>query len=133
MRIKFFAMDVLRDMLAAFSEEIRLRMVMLLFDSRLSVNCFVQAMKLPQSTVSRHLSVLRKSGIVKVKNVHNRNYYTLNMDDQRGKLKQGLFNVFFQSLKDEEPFKTDRRKIAEMKESCPAACYFCVNDIVNEI
>lgn len=129
MRIKFFAMDVLRDILAAFSEEIRLRMVMLLFDSKLSVKCFVQAMNLPQSTVSRHLSVLRKSGIVKVKNVHNRSYYTLNREDPRGKLKERLFNAFFESLEGEEPFKTDRQTIARMKEECPAACAFCVNDM----
>jgi ArsR family transcriptional regulator, arsenate/arsenite/antimonite-responsive transcriptional repressor len=124
----FVAMDVLKNILTAFSEEIRVRIILLLYDSRLSVGCFVEALDLPQSTVSRHLSLMRRSGIVKVKNVKNRSYYMLNTDDPKGKLKERLFKVFFQSLKDEEPFKKDRKKIAEMKESCPAACYFCVQN-----
>ena len=121
-------MDILKDILTSFSEEIRVRMILLLYDSKLSVNCFVEAMNLPQSTVSRHLGIMRRSGIVTVKNVHNRSYYMLSMADPKGKLKERLFDALFESLKNEEPFKTDRKKIADMKESCPAACYFCVQE-----
>lgn len=119
-------MDDLRDILTAFSEEIRLRIIMLLCDSKLSVTCFVHALNLPQSTVSRHLAILRRSRIVKVIRVHNHSYYTLNREEPMAQLKQRLFDAFLLSLKDEELFKADRKNIMEMKSDCTAACEVCV-------
>lgn len=119
-------MDDLKEILSAFSEEIRLRIIMLLCDSKLSVNCFAHALNLPQSTVSRHLGVLRRSRIVKVIRVHNHSYYILNREEPMAQLKQRLFDAYFLSLKDEELFKADRKNITEMKSDCTAACEVCI-------
>lgn len=126
MRIDYHVMEDLREILAAFSEEIRLRIVMLLCESKLSVNCFVIALKLPQSTVSRHLGILRRCGIVKVSRVHNHSYYVLNLEGPHSKLKHRMFDAFFLSLKDDEPFRTDRKNLSDMKGDCSAACDVCV-------
>ncbi len=49
---------------AAFSDPTRLRILHLLNDGELCVGDLVTTLKLPQPTVSRHLSYLRRSGLV---------------------------------------------------------------------
>lgn len=49
----------------SLSDEIRVRIVNLLFHSDLYVCEIVDVLKLPQSTVSRHLTILKNANIVK--------------------------------------------------------------------
>ncbi len=51
----------------ALSDEIRLRIVNILYEQELCVCEMVDALKLPQSTISRHLAVLRNAGLVEDK------------------------------------------------------------------
>ncbi|MCX8074187.1 MAG: metalloregulator ArsR/SmtB family transcription factor [Clostridia bacterium] len=51
-------------LMKALSDEIRLRIINLLFHSDLYVCEVVDILKLPQSTVSRHLTVMRNANIV---------------------------------------------------------------------
>jgi ArsR family transcriptional regulator, arsenate/arsenite/antimonite-responsive transcriptional repressor len=64
-------------MFRAFSDPIRLRILHLLRPSELCVCDLVEILKLPQPTVSRHLSYLRKAGLVKAREQRSWNFYTL--------------------------------------------------------
>jgi len=115
-------MSDLKEILAALSEEIRLRIIVLLENSTLCVNCFIRVFDLPQSTVSRHLSVLRKSGLVKVTRGCTNNYYSIRTEEPFRRLKQQLIETYRQTLRDTEPFKSDLKKLYELKDECTADC-----------
>lgn len=57
------------EQLKALSEEVRLRILCLLSDGELCVCDLIGALGLPQSTVSRHLAYLKKSGWVESRRV----------------------------------------------------------------
>lgn len=54
----------METLLSAFSERVRLRILNLIGDTELCVCFFVQALQLPQPTISRHLAYLRKANVV---------------------------------------------------------------------
>jgi len=64
----------------AFGEPSRLRILRLLASKPLTVNDIVDRMKLSQSTVSRHLRVLRDAGILTDRRDGQCVYYSLNKD-----------------------------------------------------
>jgi ArsR family transcriptional regulator len=55
------------EILKALAHPVRLRMVEGLINNECNVNKIVDKLKLPQSTVSQHLSILRNKGIVEVR------------------------------------------------------------------
>jgi len=55
------------EMLKALGHPVRLRMVEGLLAGECNVNKMVKALKLPQSTVSQHLGILKNKGIVKIR------------------------------------------------------------------
>jgi ArsR family transcriptional regulator len=61
----------------AFADPIRLRILNLIQDGELCVCDLVVALKLPQPTVSRHLSYLRRAGLVRVRQERSWNFYEL--------------------------------------------------------
>ena len=67
------AMDVLR----AIADPTRLRLVFLLGESELSVGELVDTLAIPQSTVSRHLALLRRSKLVRTRRQGTTVFYTL--------------------------------------------------------
>jgi len=54
----------MESLLRALSERVRLRILNLIGDSELCVCFFVEALDLPQPTISRHLAYLRREGVV---------------------------------------------------------------------
>ena len=64
-------------MFRAFSDPIRLRILHLLRDGELCVCDLVEILHAPQPTVSRHLSYLRRAGLVNVRQQRSWNFYTL--------------------------------------------------------
>ena len=64
-------------MFRAFSDPIRLRILSLIQPGELCVCDLVAVLKLPQPTISRHLSYLRRAGLVKVRQERSWNYYEL--------------------------------------------------------
>ncbi|MGH7935493.1 MAG: ArsR/SmtB family transcription factor [Chthoniobacterales bacterium] len=54
----------MEDMLHALGERVRLRILSLIGDTELCVCFFVEALELPQPTISRHLGFLRRRGVV---------------------------------------------------------------------
>jgi ArsR family transcriptional regulator len=61
----------------AFSDTTRLRILYLLRDGELCVCDLVEVMRLPQPTISRHLSYLRRVGVVKAREERSWNFYAL--------------------------------------------------------
>jgi ArsR family transcriptional regulator, arsenate/arsenite/antimonite-responsive transcriptional repressor len=61
----------------AFADPIRLRILNLIQDGELCVCDLVQVLRLPQPTVSRHLSYLRRAGLVRVRQERSWNFYEL--------------------------------------------------------
>jgi ArsR family transcriptional regulator len=64
-------------MFRAFSDPIRLRILSLVQTGELCVCDLVEVLKLPQPTISRHLSYLRRAGLVKVRQERSWNFYEL--------------------------------------------------------
>jgi DNA-binding transcriptional ArsR family regulator len=62
----------------AFSDQSRLRIVILLANKELTVGEIVKAMDISQPTVSRHLAVLRQADIVVDRREGQKVYYSLN-------------------------------------------------------
>jgi ArsR family transcriptional regulator len=112
----------IKDILFAFSEEIRLRIILLLRNSILCVNCLTEALDLPQPTISRHLSLLRRTGILEVTKDKLHCYYTLNKSEPFGLLKKDLAKVFHNTLKGTEPFKWDFKRLKAVEKNCNASC-----------
>jgi ArsR family transcriptional regulator len=57
----------METLLRALGERVRLRILHLIGDTELCVCFFVQALQLPQPTISRHLAYLRKAGMVRAR------------------------------------------------------------------
>jgi DNA-binding transcriptional ArsR family regulator len=115
--------EYLSGILFAFSEEIRLRIVVLLRNgSSLCVNCIVGALGSPQPTVSRHLSILRNAGIVGVDRNKQNSYYSLNTSGPLGPLKRKLIDAYTGSLGSSSPFKNDFNQIRKIKNQCHHDC-----------
>ena len=64
-------------MFRAFSDPIRLRILHLIAEGELCVCDLVEILGLPQPTVSRHLSYLRKAGLVSAREERSWNFYRL--------------------------------------------------------
>ena len=64
-------------MFRAFSDPIRLRILHLLRGGELCVCDLVAILQAPQPTVSRHLSYLRRAGLVKTREERSWNFYEL--------------------------------------------------------
>jgi ArsR family transcriptional regulator len=64
-------------MFRAFSDPIRLRILHLVADGELCVCDLVEILELPQPTVSRHLSYLRRAGLVSTREERSWNFYRL--------------------------------------------------------
>jgi ArsR family transcriptional regulator len=61
----------------AFADPIRLRLLNLMQEGELCVCDLVEVLKLPQPTVSRHLSYLRRAGLVNVRRERSWSFYRL--------------------------------------------------------
>lgn len=57
-------MKKIAEAMKALSEEVRLRLLLLLSDGELCVCDLMSALELPQSTISRHLAYLKNNGWV---------------------------------------------------------------------
>ena len=110
------------DISAALSEEMRLRIAALLADSVLCVKCLVSALKSPQPTVSRHLSIMRKAGLVKSNRQGMHSYYSLDFKGDYGSLKKKLIAAYRTATEYNEPYKSDRKKLNEVALRCDIDC-----------
>ena len=70
-------MDDIAGILKAFGEDTRLRILRLVAGEELAVNELVEALGVPQSRISRHLSILKQLGLVSDRREGNWIYYQM--------------------------------------------------------
>lgn len=91
------------ELFKGLAEQTRLRIVVLLLERELCVCDILEVLRLPQSTVSRHMTRLKAAGLVldrrEGKWVHYRLQEIPIVHDLRGLLRRHLIN--------EEPYKCD--------------------------
>ncbi len=87
-------MKEILNVTSALSEEIRLRIINILFRSDLYVCEMVDILELPQSTVSRHLTILKNANIVEDTKTGLWVNYSLN--------KNRIYNTIIKNLITEE-------------------------------
>ena len=79
----------------ALADETRLRILMLLLDGELCVCEIIAALELPQSTVSRHLAYLKRTGWVRDRKHGVWMYYSL---DEKNELIRALQPIIEKNL-----------------------------------
>ena len=111
------------EVLFAYSEEIRLRIAMLVQNSEICVNCLVAVLRLPQSTISRHVGIMRRANIIKSERRGPNTYYSANIDNTDiGRLNKDLLKTYSNHLKNQEPFLSDRKNLVIQNDVCTVDC-----------
>lgn len=111
------------EILFAYSEEIRLRIALLVLNSEVCVNCLVSVLQLPQSTISRHMGIMRRANILKSERKGANVYYSANLDDtDTGKLNRDLLKTYSNHLKKQEPYLSDKQKLFVQNDICTVEC-----------
>lgn len=106
-------MEKVAQMYKALSEEIRLRIVMLLIHGELCVCELMEIFGESQSKISRHLAYLKHSGIVKSRRVGTWMHYSLN-EPLEGYVSSQI--AFMRERLSEMPlFKEDLKRMEEVK------------------
>jgi len=106
---------------SALSNEVRLRCLMLLqLEGELCVCELTHALALSQPMMSRHLALLRSSGLVTDRRAGQWIYYQINseLDDWV----QQILQITAQQNLGVEPFSTDLQLLKEMPNRPEAAC-----------
>jgi ArsR family transcriptional regulator, arsenate/arsenite/antimonite-responsive transcriptional repressor len=106
------------QMFKSFSDETRLRVLHLLTRGELCVCDIHETLKLPQSKVSRHLSYLRKAGLVNVRRDGLWKHYSLAVP--QGKFHQGLIDCLKGCFQEAPVLRRD--KAALMKRNKTSRC-----------
>jgi ArsR family transcriptional regulator, arsenate/arsenite/antimonite-responsive transcriptional repressor len=107
-------MDRLAQYFKALSEEVRLRIIMLLTHGELCVCDIMEILEQPQSKVSRHLSYLRSSGIITARRVGVWMHYALS--EERDETLDAQIGFMRERLSHLSGFVGDMRKMEILKE-----------------
>jgi len=105
----------INDMLKAFADETRMRILHLLTRGKLCVCDIHDTLKLPQSKVSRHLSSLRKAGLVEVRRAGLWKHYKLSAP--KGKFHQGLIGCLKSCFEEAPILKRDKAVLEKRRQS----------------
>lgn len=95
----------------ALSEPIRLRISVLLTTGELCVCNLVDILGLPQSTISRHLAILKSNQIVNDRRNGKWIYYSLNKQETEITIE---INKLLKMLVNEKPYCDDMLKLSEL-------------------
>lgn len=113
-------MQNLTQIFQSLEDETRLRILALLLEGRELCVCDIMAvLKLPQSTVSRHLSHLRNAGWVRDRRETVWAYYSI--APSPGPLQQSLLPILRHFLHDNETARTDRDRLHELASNSSCA------------
>ena len=107
-------------MFRAFSDPIRLRILRLVRGQELCVCDLVDILRLPQPTVSRHLSYLRKAGLVDAREERSWNFYRLT--PARTSLHEKLLDCLGSCFSDVPELSADAKRARRVKQRggcCP--------------
>lgn len=83
----------LADLFKVFGDSTRLRVMVTLSDSELSVMEIAEALNMEQSTISHQLRVLRQNKLVRVRRDGKQMYYSLDDDHVKKIIEMGLDHI----------------------------------------
>jgi ArsR family transcriptional regulator len=98
----------------ALGDPVRLRLVHLLAVEELSVGELVRILDLPQSSVSRHLSVLREQGLLSSRPAGPATYYRTNLEAEVGNGETALRDALSELLQSAELAPADQRALEKV-------------------
>ena len=96
----------------AFADPTRLRILSLLGEHELCVCHLIDILRLPQSTISRHLAYLKRAKLVETWEEGTWNHYRLAKPASR--LQQALLSCVAHCLQDVDQLSQDRRKFSHL-------------------
>jgi ArsR family transcriptional regulator, arsenate/arsenite/antimonite-responsive transcriptional repressor len=114
-------MKTTADIMKAFGDETRLRILALLADGELCVCEIFAALNLPQSTVSRHLAILRRAGWLLGRRQGSWMYYSLvGNDDFRNPILHAVLSELQKTQQGREDRETLKTCLAhrDSRENC---------------
>jgi ArsR family transcriptional regulator len=97
------------DLFRAFADATRLRLLNLLLAREICVCDLCEILGEIQPKVSRHLAILRRAGLVRVRREGKRKFYAL--AKERSPLQQKLFRCVGSCLSEFEVLAEDRRRL----------------------
>ena len=100
------------QLFAALAERTRLRILSLMGEKEICVCYFVEALGLPQPTVSRHLAYLRETGLVETRREGKWMHYRI---ARLPKAQARIVEKALAAMEDEADVKGDRKR---MKAAC---------------
>ncbi len=100
------------EIFKALSEPTRLRIMAMLTEGEMCVCELQEALLLPQSTVSRHMSRLKTSGLVQDSRHGKWIHYRLNNANQPLLV---ALKGYFRGLKSKEPFISDTTRLEQLR------------------
>jgi ArsR family transcriptional regulator len=106
------------DLLAVLADESRRRILVLLDAHDLCVCELVNALELPQPTVSRHLMVMRDAGVVEQWKEGRFSFYRV--DPHLPRWARLMLDALREGSGGEAPYRDDRRKLTLIAERAPA-------------
>ena len=106
-------MEQITQIYRALSEEMRLRIIMLLIHGELCVCDLMSIFGEPQSKVSRHLAYLKHSGLVRSKRVGKWMHYSLK--EPLDTISQAQLNFMKEQLAHQPLFEEDLKRMEEAK------------------
>ena len=113
-------MQELAEALKALSEEVRLRLLLLLSEGELCVCDLMRTLELPQSTVSRHLTYLKKSGWVEYRRQGVWMHYRLR--EAMAPFQKEILTALLQEGKSKEQARRDAAKISTRRRGREGFC-----------
>jgi ArsR family transcriptional regulator len=107
-------LKTMNDFFKVLSDETRLRCLALIFDSDEICVCeLIHALALPQSKISRHLSIIKLNGLIKQRRAGQWVLYSVNPDIAA--FKRNLITMSLNELKNSRPYKDDRIRLNTMQ------------------
>jgi ArsR family transcriptional regulator, arsenate/arsenite/antimonite-responsive transcriptional repressor len=102
------SMDMV-NVLKALSDETRLRIVNLLYEREMCVCDIMESLRIPQTKASRHLAVLKSSGVVSDRKSAQWVYYSIVKDDTLS----FIDSIVSQSLRETDTYMEDLKSLEE--------------------
>ncbi len=103
----------MNDFFKVLADETRLRCLLLIFEHRELCVCeLIYALNLPQSKISRHLSIIRLNGLINQRREGQWIFYAIssNLPSFQNK----IIKMSFEQLKNTQPFKKDAERLSKM-------------------
>ncbi len=103
----------MNDFYKVLSDETRLRCIALIFEhDEICVCELIHALALPQSKISRHLSIIKLNGLISQR--RNGQWVLYSVNHELSNFKKNIIITTIKELKSNSPYKNDRDRLKNM-------------------